>query len=131
MAYHRFCEAMLHGRPITVHGDGHQERANTYVDDVVAATVAALGRGQRGETYNIGGASPIRLLDAVAVLASAFGITPQICPVPPRPGDQATTRADTTKARRHLAWQPATDPVDGLRAQVAWHLSRQRRASAA
>src|SRR4051794_15053281 len=42
MAYHRFCEAMIEGRPITVHGDGRQERANTYVDDVVAATVAAV-----------------------------------------------------------------------------------------
>ena len=84
-----------------------------------------------GETYNVGGASPIRLLDAVAVLAGAFGITPQIRPAPPRPGDQATTRADTTKARRDLAWQPATDPADGLRAQVAWHRTRRRRASAA
>jgi UDP-glucuronate 4-epimerase len=131
MAYHRFCEAMLHGRPITVHGDGHQERANTYVDDVVAATVAALDRGRAGETYNIGGATPIRLLDAVELLADSLGRAPQIRHVPPRPGDQATTRADTAKARRDLGWEPATSPVDGLRAQVAWHRARRRQASAA
>jgi hypothetical protein len=54
MGYHRFCEAMLGGRPITIHGDGHQERANTFVDDVVVATVAALDRGRSGEIYNVG-----------------------------------------------------------------------------
>lgn len=131
MAYHRFCEAMLDGRAITVHGDGRQERANTYVDDVVAATVAALTHGTAGETYNIGGAEPIRLLDAVAVLAGALGTTAQIRHVPPRAGDQATTRADTARARRDLAWTPTTAPVTGLQAQVAWHLARRRRASAA
>jgi len=131
MAYHRFCEAMLDGQPVTIHGDGQQERANTYVDDIVDATVAAIGRGRPGETYNIGGASPIRLLDAVDVLAGALGAVPQIRHAPPRPGDQAATRADTAKAARDLGWAPATQPVDGLRAQVAWHLTRRRRASAA
>jgi nucleoside-diphosphate-sugar epimerase len=131
MAYHRFCEAMLDGGAITVHGDGRQERANTFVDDVVAATVAAIEHGAAGETYNIGGASPIRLLDAVAVLAGAVGVTPTIRHAPARAGDQAITRADTAKARRDLGWAPSTHPADGLRAQVAWHRARRRRASAA
>lgn len=131
MAYHRFCEAMLHGRAITIHGDGHQARANTYVDDVVDATVGALRQGRAGEIYNVGGATPIRLLDAVAVLADAVGTQPVIHRGPVRPGDQSTTRADTSKAHRDLGWAPSTDPATGLPAQVAWHLGRHRRASAA
>jgi UDP-glucuronate 4-epimerase len=31
MAYHRFSEAILDDQPITIHGDGTQQRANTYV----------------------------------------------------------------------------------------------------
>ena len=131
MAYHRFCEAMLDRRPITIHGDGHQERANTYVDDVVAATVAALGCGGAGEIYNIGGARPIRLLEAVGVLAGAVGTTTEIRYAPVRPGDQCSTRADTAKARRDLRWSPTTEPAAGLREQLAWHVARRRRASAA
>ena len=131
MAYHRFCEAMLDGRPLTINGDGHQERANTYVDDVVAATVAAATNGRPGETYNIGGASPIRLLDAVAVLADAMGATPSIRHAPARPGDQATTRADTTKAAGDLGWTPTTHPAEGLRVQLAWHRARRRQTAAA
>jgi UDP-glucuronate 4-epimerase len=131
MAYHRFCEAMLDGRPLTIHGDGAQERANTYVDDVVAATVAAVRSGRPGETYNVGGAMPMRLLDAVAMLADALGVTPSIRHAPARPGDQDTTRADTTKAARDLGWTPATHPGEGLRAQLAWHRTRRRGTAAA
>jgi nucleoside-diphosphate-sugar epimerase len=125
MAYHRFCEAMLDGRPIMIHGDGRQVRANTYVDDVVAATVAAVERGKPGETYNIGGATPIRLLDAVAILAEACEANPTLAHAPVRRGDQRATRADTAKAARDLGWVPTTDPIDGLRQQVAWHRSRR------
>ncbi len=131
MAYHRFCEAMLRGQPITIHGDGRQERANTYVDDVVDATVAAVRLGRAGEIYNVGGAAPIRLLDAVSVLADAIGTTPDVRRAPVRPGDQCITRADTTKALGQLGWAPTTHPAAGLQRQVAWHVDRRRHASAA
>ena len=45
MAYHKFIEAMLDGRPITIFGDGEQTRSNTYVDDCVEATVRASTAG--------------------------------------------------------------------------------------
>jgi nucleoside-diphosphate-sugar epimerase len=130
MAFHRFCEAILDGRPLLIHGDGRQERANTYVDDVVDATVAALTRGRPSETYNIGGAEPIRLLDALEVLAGAIGQAPVLRHGPDRPGDQRATRADTTKAARELGWRPTTPPASGLAAQVAWHLGRRRAVAA-
>ena len=130
MAYHRFCEALLDGGPITIHGDGRQERANTYIDDVVDATVAAIDRGRPGQAYNIGGAEPIRLLDAVTVLADAIGVTPVLRPAPPRHGDQRTTRADTGRAAADLGWRPTTLPEDGLRRQLAWHQARRRRSAA-
>src|SRR5438552_3191300 len=42
MGYFKFVDALLRGRPITVFGDGQQVRGNTYVEDCVAATTAAL-----------------------------------------------------------------------------------------
>src|ERR1700751_2657568 len=38
-----FITAIAAGRPITIHGDGEQSRDFTYVDNVVAATIAAAG----------------------------------------------------------------------------------------
>ena len=121
MAFHRFCEALLDGRPLVIHGDGRQERASTYVDDAVAA----LTRGRPGEAYNIGGAAPIRLLDGLGIPAGAVGRTPILRHGPDRPGDQRATRADTTKAARELGWRPSTPATSGLAAQVTWHLARR------
>ncbi len=37
-----FIQAIAEGRPITVNGDGRQQRDFTYVDDVARGTIAAM-----------------------------------------------------------------------------------------
>lgn len=123
MAYHRFIEAMIEGRPITVYGDGHQSRSNTFVSDCVHGTVLAIQHAQVGETYNIGGGQRIELGEAIQEIARCLGVRPMIDYLPPRPGDQRHTAADWSKARDHLGYVPAVDPARGLAEQVEWHLS--------
>lgn len=125
MAYHRFIEAMIDGQPITVFGDGEQTRSNTYVADAVRGTIGALERGAIGGIYNIGGGRTISLNEAIATIAGHLGVTPVIVTEPARPGDQRHTSADITRARTILGYAPTTDPSEGLRQQVAWHLRRR------
>lgn len=125
MAYHRFIEAMLDGRPITIFGDGEQTRSNTYVDDCVAGTILAIENGEVGEIYNIGGGHTIALNEAVRLIAEATGREPIIERKPPVPGDQRHTSADVGKARRVLGYEPRVEPAEGLRRQVAWHVARR------
>lgn len=120
MAFQIFCNAMLRGEPITVFGDGHQSRSNTYVDDCVAATIAALERPPDGTTYNIGGGREIRLIEAIDVLAEHLNVTPTIHHVDPRPGDQRRTVADTRQAFDQLGWRAKVAPEDGLAHQANW-----------
>ena len=47
MAYHRFIDALLHRRPITVLGDGEQTRGNTFIADCAAGTLLASDRYRR------------------------------------------------------------------------------------
>lgn len=124
MAYRIFIEAMLEDRPIVVYDDGEQSRSNTYVDDCVAGTVAALGSGLCG-TYNIGGGKEITLNEAIAVIADEIGTIPRIEHRPRRPGDQRRTSADVSRAARDLGYRPAVDPDRGLRAQVRWSIGRR------
>lgn len=123
MAYHIFIEALLDGRPITIFGDGEQSRTNTFVTDAVAATVAAIDRGEVGRIYNIGGGEPITVNKALEVLAGHLGIRPEIEHVSERQGDQRHTKADTTRARLALDFRPRVGPGDGLRAQADWQRS--------
>jgi UDP-glucuronate 4-epimerase len=123
MAYHIFIEALLAGRPITVYGDGLQSRSNTYIDDCVSGTLAALERGEVGETYNIGGGQEITVRDAIDIISDATGVIPDVRHEPARPGDQRRTVADIGKARAMLGYEPAVAPNDGLRRQVRWQSS--------
>jgi nucleoside-diphosphate-sugar epimerase len=129
MAYRIFCERLVRGEPITVYGDGSQVRANTYVDDCVAATLAAIDRGRAGAVYNIGGGRPVALRDAIATLAAVLGVEPVVRHEPARPGDQRRTEAHTTKAAAELGWAPVVEPEDGLAREAAWVAERVRSAT--
>lgn len=119
MGYHRFVRALLEGSEITVFGDGHQVRGNTYIDDCVAATKAAV-RAPVGETYNIGGTESASVWDILGKLEKIVGRSANVRQAPPREGDQRATFADTTRSHNHLDWQPAVTLDEGLLRQVAW-----------
>ena len=54
-----FITAIAAGRPVTIHGDGEQSRDFTFVDNVVAATIAAAhAEGASGRAFNVGGRRP-------------------------------------------------------------------------
>lgn len=129
MGYHRFIAALLDNEPITVYGDGQQVRGNTYIDDCVSATVAAL-QAPLGETYNIGGGESASVWDILARLEKITGRRSVTAFEPARPGDQRYTFADTGKLQRHLNWQPTTTLDDGLAQQVAWQRQLAQRQAA-
>lgn len=128
MAYHIFARQMIEGRPITIYGDGHQSRSNTYVSDCVNGTLLALREAPVG-IYNLGGGVSIELLDALAIIAEELGVTPRIEHRPARPGDQRVTAADCAAAAGAFGYEPRVAPDDGLRRQVAWHLRERLRPS--
>jgi UDP-glucuronate 4-epimerase len=127
MAYHRFAEALLDGSELTVFGDGRSSRTSTYVDDAVAATLAAVTAGRDGAVYNIGGGEPITVLESIETMADAIGVVPRIVFADARPGDQRHTAADIIRAGRDLGYVPTVSPREGLRRQVEWHLERRGR----
>jgi nucleoside-diphosphate-sugar epimerase len=119
MGYFKFIDALLKNESIAVYGDGKQSRGNTYIDDCVEATVAAL-RAPLGETYNLGGGESANVWDILAKLERILGRKAITRQEPARPGDQRSTLADTTKLRRDVAWQPHTSLDAGLTRQVEW-----------
>jgi nucleoside-diphosphate-sugar epimerase len=119
MGYHRFIQALINRAPVTVYGDGQQVRGNTYIDDCVNATAAAL-EAVPGEIYNVGGGEAVSVWDVLAKLERILGYAAIVEREPARPGDQRYTCADITKLTRHLGWQPQVNLDEGLARQVAW-----------
>ncbi|WP_235037008.1 NAD(P)-dependent oxidoreductase [Actinomadura sp. K4S16] len=122
MAFHRFVEAALDGRPLPVFGDGRSSRSFTHVRDVVAATLAAAAEDlPPGIAVNVGHTEHVAVHDAIAMLTGALGVPAEIRRETPVAGDAARTWADTSRARELLGWTAATGLADGLADQIAWH----------
>jgi UDP-glucuronate 4-epimerase len=122
MAFTRMAFALAEGRPFDLYGDGSQTRGWTYVADVVSATIAAMARGQG--TYNVGGGVEASMREAIALLEGIAGRRLELREGPPVPGDQRRTRADTTRIREGLGWEPRVSLEEGLSAQWEWASAR-------
>lgn len=120
MAFHRFIRAALQDQPITLYGDGGQTRDFTFVEDAVAATIAAGDHGRPGAVYNIGGGSRVSMNEVIALIAQATGRRIDVRREPTQKGDMRDTFADTSAARAELGWAPKTSLADGINAEVRW-----------
>jgi len=124
MAFARFIDQALGGRPLSVLGDGSQLRDFTYVDDAVDATLAAAERGRPGAVYNVGGGRPVELLRAVHIIAGHCGGV-ELEHHAAAPGDVRATCADGRLALAELGTRPKVTLREGLRRQIAWAKARR------
>ena len=120
MAFPRVVDALLEGRPFTLFGDGEQSRSFTYVLDVVAASMLAMERADAGSVYNVGGGQEATMNETIAMLEGISERRLELVRTEAVAGDQRRTKADTTRIRDDLGWQPTTSLEDGLRAQWRW-----------
>jgi UDP-glucose 4-epimerase len=117
-----FAGLMTAGKTPIIHGDGLQSRDFTYVTDVVQALLkAATTPGVSGNVYNIGTGRATSLLDLVAALNRQLGtnLTPKHGPE--RAGDIRHSRADITRARRELGYEPQVAFDEGLKGTLRWY----------
>jgi UDP-glucuronate 4-epimerase len=125
MAMRRLCEALLDGTPFPLYGDGLQSRDFTYVADAVDATLRAGLAGRPAPVYNVGGGEEATLAAVIRELESLTGRSVVLDRRAEQPGDVRRTGADTSLARRTLAWRPATGLAPGVRRELEWVAARR------
>ena len=128
MAYWLFTEAMLAGKPIRVFNDGDMWRDFTYVDDIVAGTVAALdhppgGPGAPHRVYNIGHNEPENLDKFIDILEDVLGVKADRHYEPMQPGDVKQTYADIDAIQSDLGFAPKVTLREGLTEFAGWYRS--------
>ena len=121
MSVFRFIRAIAEGEPITVFGDGTQQRDFTYVDDIARGTVAALGVTGY-ETINLGYGSPVAVNRVIGLIEEAVGNSAVIEYQERHPADSLMTWADTCRAKEALGWTPAVGIEEGIRRTVEWYM---------
>lgn len=121
MAPWRFTEAIYHGRPLTLYGDGSAVRDFTYIDDIIAGVLAALDAAFPYEIINLGHSRTIAIADYIALIERIVGKKAQVVRLPPAAGDVPLTHADIGKARRLLGYDPQTGVEEGMERFFAWY----------
>ena len=112
----------LAGEPISIYGDGRQVRDILFIDDAVAAYVAAwrnIGR-VKGEAFNLGGGpdNAVSLLQLIDCLRGLTGQPIDLRFAPWRPNDQRYYVSDTRKVRAALDLPRPRDWRSGVQALV-------------
>lgn len=128
MAYWTFTEAILAGRPVRLFGEGEALRDFTYIDDIIAGTVAALDRPVAPDLspphriYNLGNNRPVSVLTFLDVLERLLGRKAERILEPLPPGDVPVTCAHIEAAARDLGFEPRVDLETGLARFVEWYV---------
>jgi UDP-glucose 4-epimerase len=111
---------ILRGEPVLVRGPLDRVRDLVHVDDVVEAWKLALTRPIVG-AVNVGTGAGTRVDELLQRLFRACGVGDDypVVEAPGTPGDQRSTIADVSRARRELDWEPRVTLDSGLREFVA------------
>lgn len=129
MSPYIFARAIHEGRTIPLYHHGKLKRDFTYVDDIVAGTLAALDQppataGHR--LYNLGGSRSEEILDVIALFEKALGRKAVIELKPGEPGDMPETAADIDATTRDFGWTPEVSVEKGIPLFVDWFKAYNR-----
>jgi UDP-glucose 4-epimerase len=124
-----FVRRALSDEPITVFGDGAQERDCLYVDDVIECLLlTARSTEAPGEVFNVGNDErlSLRAIAEAIVTAAGSGSVESV----PWPHDRdaidiGSYYGDSSKAKRLLGWEPRTSFVDGIARTVEFYRSHR------
>jgi UDP-glucose 4-epimerase len=114
-----FVTRLLKGEPITIFGDGKQQRDLVHVEDIAAGTLATVGRTPG--TYNLGTGTGTSLNELASLLIHriAPGAAPRSAPL--QAGELRFSIADIRAARQALGYTPTrslASDIDNVIADV-------------
>jgi UDP-N-acetylglucosamine/UDP-N-acetyl-alpha-D-glucosaminouronate 4-epimerase len=119
-----FCQRMLKGEPMTIHGDGEQSRDFTYIENVVHGNLLAASAPAEkvsGQMMNLATGSRITLNKTFELLCELTGYSKEPAHGLSRAGDIRDSLADIGLARKLLGYEPKVEFREGLRRTVEWY----------
>jgi UDP-glucose 4-epimerase len=109
-----FGDLVKQGKRPTIFGDGSKTRDYIFVDDAVAANLAALRKG--GDmTFNIGSGKGTSDQEVFEAIAARYGYKGKVRYAARRKGEVTHIVLDTRRARRILGWKSRTSFREGVR----------------
>ena len=124
---------IIHNKPIPVYGNGENIRDWIYVEDHVRAIDLIFHKGQKGETYNIGGSNELKNIDLIndlititdSLLDRAKGASTKLINyVSDRPGHDFRYAIDTSKLKNQFGWKASVNFRENIEKTVSWYIKQ-------
>jgi UDP-glucose 4-epimerase len=115
-----FMNQLLRGEPMTVFGDGTQQRAFTHIDDVAPILAASVDYpSARNQIFNVGADTPYTVNELAQVVAGAMGVKCQVKHLDPR-NEVKIAFSDHTKAEQAFGKKDMTSLEQGVHSMAEW-----------
>jgi UDP-glucose 4-epimerase len=122
-----FIRRCLANEPIVIYGDGSQTRDFIHVEDLCDCIHrATTADGVAGEVFQVATDVETRILDLAEMVRKVTGADNEIRFEPKRAGEIYRSRADISKARRMLGFNPQIDLQEGISRTVDWYRENLR-----
>ena len=121
--YTKLIKAALHNEPFTlIEGSLQHKRSFTFVGDIIEGILKVMDKVStvNNEIFNIGTDVQHTTADGIKAVEELTGKTIRFEMLPPRAGDQLSTKAVIDKATRMLGYHPGTSLHDGIQQQINW-----------
>lgn len=115
-----FMNRIMQNRPLPVFGDGSQQRAFTYVGDIIPPMLQApFEAGANAQAFNVGASQPVSVKQLATIVAEEFDVSPEIDLQPAR-NEVHIAWSDHSKCERVFGASQETPLRDGIRRMAQW-----------
>jgi len=121
MALFIFTRNILKGKPINLHNNGKMKRNFSYIDDIIDGCVKALDKVFDFEIFNLGADKSEDLERFVDLIEENLGKKAIKNYISMQKGEVIETRADLTKSRQLLGFEPKFNVEAGIKKFVDWY----------
>lgn len=115
-----FFKQLLSGEPLTVHGDGSQQRDYLYAGDLVAGIRSAIETPSATGAFQLGSGRPTSINELLQHIRSCTGLEPDVRYADFRDGEVRNTWCNVDKAKEQLGFSPGTPLDKGLAQTWSW-----------
>ena len=117
-----FIQQALKNQDITIFGDGTQTRSLCYVDDTIDGLIRLMNKDKtKGEVVNIGSTEEHTVMEYATMVKKIIGSSSAIVKKESLPiHDPKQRKADISKAKKLLDWEPKVALEDGLKQTIEY-----------
>ncbi len=124
-----FMNQLLKGQPMTIFGDGTQQRAFTHIKDVAPIIAASVDNlAARNQVFNVGADVPYTVNELARVVAATMGRECRVEHLKPR-NEVKVAFSDHSKCEEVFGTQPKITLEDGIRGMAEWVRKHGKRES--